>query len=731
MSCPLPYIRSQIKDVSEAKRLEDIHSSIGKEALASKAFKRETTSAGVLYSTYKAMDMVKKARAFIAKINEKYGQKVAWLASHTLGRSNLMVNVLPLSRTGKQENLFDSKDTNQSQGNNFFQIKNIFNSVKELNALLVQENKTAASIGNEDKLDKTLKKAGIDSELRKQFIQLIRDTPELKKVKLRDVIGTYVKQFVKDSDKAYYTAIDAPLSKELEKLLIDNFKQFHINIEQLDSLKDKFGVDSVGVFDVLSKTIYLAKNRNLLTTPEEFGHVFVELLGSLSLKKAENPLFQYLYYNIENWDGYKRVLNDYRDKYVTAEGFTDIYKIKKEAIGQAIGIALVRNYKNNKNANKSIWDKMFAKDTDFWTKIQEVIDYLYSLLGEMDYVNINLEADKIAKNILSGNFKQLDRLQKDTSNYKLQNYADTIKEQNKKDGGRALKFMQWFSNRGMIITGSLAYRLQGNTYRPQIDALHDIDNIVPSDVHGMSLDKRDYLNEEQLAKDTLYRKYQLEQNWQEAKKYKLTGNLKLNMEDVFNSSKVMQDFKKEFPDTDFLYSFFNQKPNAFYITINAIWSEDQSLKDRFKSYSGSFNKRLDNFTEEEIEKMYLFDFFLRPEKTEDYKGTIKEEEFGLTLAHYNYAFYEKLNMMGRPKDAYDYQNWEFFDKSSIIAPDLNDRMVYYQLAQEELKEKDPIVESTYTEFKLLKQNSNISEEDWKNLTPSEQEMLIYQAKNCG
>ena len=37
--------------------------------------------------------------------------------------------------------------------------------------------------------------------------------------------------------------------------------------------------------------------------------------------------------------------------------------------------------------------------------------------------------------------------------------------------------------------------------------------------------------------------------------------------------------------------------------------------------------------------------------------TIKEEEFGLTLAHYNYAFYEKLNMMGRPKDAYDYYRW--------------------------------------------------------------------------
>ena len=185
----------------------------------------------------------------------------------------------------------------------------------------------------------------------------------LESLKLSDVLYSYVREFVKDSDKAYYKAIEEPVSKELEKILIDYFDKFYIRREELDNLKEKFGVDSIGVFDVLAKTVYYAKNRNLLTLPEEYGHVFVELLGSIGNKKADNPLFKYMFDNIESWDGYSRVFRDYKDKYVTAEGNIDIYKIKKEAIGQAIGIALVRNYKNNKSANKSLWDKIFDKNS--------------------------------------------------------------------------------------------------------------------------------------------------------------------------------------------------------------------------------------------------------------------------------------------------------------------------------------------------------------------------------
>jgi hypothetical protein len=576
-----------------------------------------------------------------------------------------------------------------------FQTKNIFSAVNEIESKLKPVNKTINSMGSEKNIDEVLKKAGLEAELRKQFMQLVNNNPSLKSLKVSEVLGTYLREFVKDSDRQYYKAIDEPISNKLEDILIEYFDKFKIRRQELDNLKEKFGVDSIGVFDVLAKTVYYAKNRNLLTLPEEYGHVFVELLGSIGNKKADNPLFKYMFDNIDKWDGYQRVLRDYKDVYVTKEGNMDIYKIKKEAIGQAIGIALVRNYKVQEG------------DKDFWAKIQGIIDYILDLIKGVDYVSLNTTVDSVAKDILNKNYDKLDRMRKDTSNYNLLTYSETIKNQNKIDGGKALKFMQWFSQKGMLITGSLAYRLQGETYRPEIDALHDIDNIVPSDVHKVSLNKEDYLTPEQLESSKLYYKYISEGNYREAKKHKLQGNIRLNIDEIVDNVEVLEDFKKQFPDTDFLYSFYNEKANAFYITINAIWSENQELKDRFKSYTGSFNNRLENFTKEELEQIYLFDFFLRPETSDQYKK-IEEPEYGLSLAHFNYAFYEKLNMMGRAKDAFDYQMWDYYEDDSILAPDFNDRLVYFQLNQN--REEAATEESNVMEQKAEMPMSRASKE---------------------
>ncbi|NBO99561.1 MAG: hypothetical protein EBU90_05470 [Proteobacteria bacterium] len=549
----------------------------------------------------------------------------------------------------------------------YYELKNIFSAKAELEDKLKSINKTPKSLGSEKKLDEILKKAGLSLEFRRQFVQLVNENPELREFKLSEIINTYLRIFVKDFDRQYYKAIDEPLSNDLEKVLIDYFDKFHITRKEVDNLKEKFGVDSIGVFDVLAKTIYYSKNRNLLTLPEEYGHVFVELLGSISNKKAANPLFSYLMRNIESWDGYKRVFNDYKDIYKTPDGNMDLYKIKKEAIGQAIGIALVRNYKVQKG------------DQGFWAKIQEVIDYILNLVGGIDYISLNTTVDSIAKDILSRNYSKLDRLGKDTSNYNLLSFSETIKYQNKKDGGIALNFLKQFSAIGNIITGSLAYRLQGSTYRPEIDALHDIDMIIPYDVHGIDLNISTYLSEEDLEKNKMYRKLITEGNYKEAKKYKIQGNIRLRPDEVLTKP-YFTKIKEQYPDLDYLYSYYNQRANVYYIIVNAIWSENQELKDRFKSLSGSFNDRLTHFTPEEQSQMYLFDFFLRPENS-DYFKLIKEDTYNLKLAHFNYAFYEKLNMMGRPKDAYDYQNWKYFDQNDVLAPDFNDRLTYYQLEQ--------------------------------------------------
>jgi hypothetical protein len=532
----------------------------------------------------------------------------------------------------------------------FFQIRNLFNSIDELNTKLRSINKSVLGIGSEKNLNEVLKKAGVDTKLRQEFLELVNNNPQLRTLKVSEILNFYIKQFEKNSNEQYYKAILEPINKELENLLIKYFERFHIKNEEIESLKDRFGVDSTGVFDVLNKAVYYAKNRNLLTVPEEYGHVFVELLGAIPGKKSENPLITYLFDNIESWDGYKRVVDDYKNLYVTPLGNPDYFRIKKEAIGQVIGLALVRNYEG------------MDKSKTFWAKVKELIDYVFSLLDTVPYVSLNTAADSIARDILNNNYKKLDRIQRSTANYNLLSYSETIKQQNKKDGGKALKFMKWFSDHGMIITGSLSYRYQGETYRPNIDALHDIDNVVPQNIHGISLDIEDFV---ELTKDIS----------------EIRGNLgyvRINAEKLAQKIPVLRELKQQYPDTEFLYAYNNNKAGVNYVTINAIWSEDQSLKDRFKSYTGSFNKRLSNYTEEELAKMYLFDFFLSPRDSSEYT-VIAEKEYGLTLNHFSESFYEKQSTMGRPKDSYDYQKWKPFSDTIEAPVDLKSRLMYYQL----------------------------------------------------
>ena len=530
-----------------------------------------------------------------------------------------------------------------------FQIEDIVSDLDAVNKKLIKINKTVKSIGSNKKLDEALKRAGLDSNFRKQFIELVNKNPKLKEFNVVDVLGIYTKEYVKDADKQYYQAIQAPLDNGLENILTNYFSQFYIRVEELNNLKEKFGVDSVGVFDVLSKTIYHAKNRNLLTLPEEYGHVYVELLGSLSNKRANNPMFKYLFENIENWQGYERVYESYKDIYVTKKGNVDIYKIKKEAIGQAIGIALVRNYKAQKG------------DSLFWDTIQKVIDFINDILRRMNYTSVQREADMIAKEILAGKTDRLQRYKEDLSKFNLLSYSETIEMQNKKDGGRALDFMQWFSSWGNVITGSLAYRLQGTVYRPEIDALHDIDMIIPSDVHNISLLSEDYLTPDELEKYAKYNELMAAGNKEEAKKYVFQSNMMERMEEAVKKSPYFKKVLNKYPQMDLLYIFRNKTADTNFLTINAIWSENEALKNKFKSLSGNFNDRLKKFTEEELDQMYLFDFFLRPETSEEYV-TVPDKKYGLKLAHFNYAFYEKLNTMGRPKDAFDYQMWNYFPK---------------------------------------------------------------------
>lgn len=120
MACKKDYIRDVVKDETEAKRLEQIHFEIGKKAEDSKLFRKEDDNLMLI------KNKVKEGFSFIGKINTEYGKVIAKLPKTPSFRHKLSVNVLPLSKTGEQTQLFQQENKAKQPP------------IKELNAQLIQ-----------------------------------------------------------------------------------------------------------------------------------------------------------------------------------------------------------------------------------------------------------------------------------------------------------------------------------------------------------------------------------------------------------------------------------------------------------------------------------------------------------------------------------------------------------------------------------------------------------------
>ena len=217
--------------------------------------------------------------------------------------------------------------------------------------------------------------------------------------------------------------------------------------------------------------------------------------------------------------------------------------------------------------------------------------------------------------------------------------------------------MQFFSQEmGNIITGSLAYRLQGATYRPKLDSLHDIDMIVPLSAHGIGLDSSAVRQAIKLAKQRNQEK----------------------LFELITNSDYFLKIKNKYPKIRFGAAYPGR---GLDLTVNAVYSEDTTLSERFLKMSGSYADRLSNFTEEERKQIYLFDFFLKENEIDSFL----EPTYKLSLANFDIPIREK-RYMGRAKDIIDYQMWKVFDEyKNKILPQEEDIM--YQLNSINIKQE--------------------------------------------
>lgn len=535
--------------------------------------------------------------------------------------------------------------------NRFEQIKNttqkqvLDNSVENVISKLKSLNHKLGSLGSNKNIEKYLKNADIPLEFRNIIIEGLNVIPSIKNLTPYTALQYLINVQNKGLIEQFNESIKKPQNEELEKFLFDYLKKYNIEINIGEAVK-QFG-DITGVYDIINKIIYIANNRNQLTVPEEFGHAFVELMGSTVSKKEENKDFTFLMNTVENTDFYKTVYEKYKNVYLR-NGEPDIYKIKKEAIGQAIGLSLITQY-NNKSA------KISDKDKTFFQKIKEFINHILDKFKNVEYLSFNTLIDQIAKEILENNHSRLQKI--DTKNYNLLDYYKTIEEQNKQDGGKALEFMQFFSQEmGNIITGSLAYRLQGATYRPKLDSLHDIDMMVPLSAHGIGLDSSAVRQAVKLAKQRNQEK----------------------LFELITNSDYFLKIKNKYPKIRFGAAYPGR---GLDLTVNAVYSEDTTLSERFLKMSGSYADRLSNFTEEERKQIYLFDFFLKEYEIDSFL----EPTYKLSLANFDIPIREK-RYMGRAKDIIDYQMWKVFDEyKNKILPHEEDIM--YQLNSTNIKQE--------------------------------------------
>lgn len=392
---------------------------------------------------------------------------------------------------------------------------------------------------------------------------------------------------------------------QLDNYLIDFLSKYGVSVipTTLKNIKDRYGMDAVGLTDALNKIILIAKDEQRRDTmPEEFGHMLVELLG------WNSDLVKSLRGEVKNWSGYQAIYDQYKnDPNYQLNGEPHLRKIEKEAIGQLVGRAIVMKWESNKQDTKN-W---------FLQKAIEIYEAVMDMLKNTKSIPAESIANDIANDVLNGNREF------------LENYSEAAKYDFKPRSLEATLHGEDLTNqiieiivgKGGLLTGSLAVRAQGILLRPDHEDLHDLDF------------KIDPKREAEVGAE------------------KIIENIKTAI-DKFSTFEVIYD---------------NLDSNG---VVNATITTVPGLSKKFASLRGGFSKRLDQLSQAERDNIILIDLFFGQENVENMvEGNV----------HWSNVFHAKMSWdLGRSKDAYDFQNFVPFDKSSIATPVMDGPYVLYR-----------------------------------------------------
>lgn len=479
----------------------------------------------------------------------------------------------------------------------------------------------------------------------------------------------------------YNEAIHKPIMKELEAELKHILESYHFELFEGD-LKETFGEDVLGAIDFLQKVIYLAheSERNAITLPEEFAHAFIELMGGAyrrnRVKYPDSTEYSELRDLIEETSLYQQIYDEYKSTYTREDGSIDEVKIKKEAVGKALATALTDRF----NA-KTETDKSFKEKVKSWLK--NILSFFKSKFNKEEELIRRL--NKIADSILDGSYVKKYLTKLDDTGYKLTDFKESLIKQTQKDGGKTLRIIQAIQSQGPTLDGSLGLRAQGTIYRPEGENLHDLDFTVNP------LQSNLYVRYPQLKYARPF--------------YRTDYYTSERIKECVLETELYQNIKNIIPQFEVLAAY----PSIGGITANCIVCDDADIVRRFSELTGSYSKRLSQFTQEERDQIHLIDLFFRNERQEIYTG---EEGFNITSS--DAAFEAKLKM-GRAKDVYDYQRWNPKQRKYRITPS----NVMYQKANQE---------NTNQDIKNMKNQENTKSVEYTPIGKDKQKYTIEGTK---
>lgn len=262
---------------------------------------------------------------------------------------------------------------------------------------------------------------------------------------------------------------------DLENALVNGFlKDFNISVEEYESIKDDLGIDAFTASDLIAKRIVYNEGESILPEAAYFAYM---MLG-----KQNNKIKSELRYLVSKWDKYRERSSFHRallDKRLGKSKFSDKERkdnIKDRVIVDFLKEKLFSYYNNPTEFKKNLDTKWTGEDFTLWEKfIRAIKNWLNFHFGvgnqerKTDLENLGLA---IADEVLTQNYEYYDYGLAEDQIRKY--YKDTIESDKK-----AKSIVDIARSLGLVLTGSLALRKAGTVFRSAVEALHDIDFVVP------------------------------------------------------------------------------------------------------------------------------------------------------------------------------------------------------------------------------------------------------------